>query len=133
MTPKVPHLKKISNAPKAELQTYGWTMPNYIILNLSLCCDIYLFCFKPQYQKASSSHHQSCVYQDSFRSEISFLRYRAETNKYLIFVLFLEVVTLTFVLQTSISIGFFLSPSGICVPSCIWIQHFVLFKFLFHF
>ena len=44
MTPKVPHLKKISNAPKAELRTYGWTMPNYIILNLSLCCDIYLFC-----------------------------------------------------------------------------------------
>jgi hypothetical protein len=32
------------------------------------------------------------------------------------FVLFLEVVTLTFVLQTSISIGFLLSPSGICVP-----------------
>jgi hypothetical protein len=28
-------------------------------------------------------------------------------------------VTLTFVLQTSISIGFLLSPSGICVPSFI--------------
>ena len=38
---------KISNAPKgakAELRTYGWTMSSYIILNLSLCCDIYLFC-----------------------------------------------------------------------------------------
>jgi hypothetical protein len=31
-------------------------------------------------------------------------------KKYLIFVLFLEVVTLSFVLQTSISIGFLLSP-----------------------
>ena len=29
---------------KTELRTYGWTMPSYIILNLSLCCDIYLFC-----------------------------------------------------------------------------------------
>jgi hypothetical protein len=38
---------------------------------------------------------------------------------YQIFVLFLEVVTLTFVLQTSISIGFLHSPSGICEPSFI--------------
>ena len=113
------------------------------------------------------------VYQVSFRSYISFSRYRAETKKvsnicsifrscdldlcptnlniirlppliirhvctkfhldltfrfqdivrkrkkYQIFVLFLEVATLTFVLQTSISIGFLLSPSGICVPSFI--------------
>ena len=29
---------------KAELRSYGWTMPSYIILNLSLCCDIYLIC-----------------------------------------------------------------------------------------
>jgi hypothetical protein len=29
--------------------------------------------------------------------------------------LFLELVNLTFVLQTSISIGFLLSPSGMCV------------------
>ena len=40
-------------------------------------------------------------------------------KKYRIFVLFLEIVTLTFVLQTSISIGFLLSPSGMCVPSFI--------------
>jgi hypothetical protein len=51
---------------------------------------------------------------ERFRSDISFLRYRAETKKkYLIFVLFLEVVTLTFVLQTSLSIGFLLSPSAV--------------------
>jgi hypothetical protein len=37
-------------------------------------------------------------------------------KKYLIFVLFLEVVTLTFDPQTSILIGFLLSPSGMCVP-----------------
>jgi hypothetical protein len=36
-------------------------------------------------------------------------------KKFQIFVLFLEVVTLTFVLQTSLSIGFLLSPSGTCV------------------
>jgi hypothetical protein len=36
-----------------------------------------------------------------------------------IFVLFLQVVTLTFILQTSLSIGFLLSPSGTCVPSFI--------------
>ena len=47
-------------------------------------------------------------------------------KKYLIFVLFLEVVTLTFVLQTSLSIGFLLLPSGICVPSFIKILHIVL-------
>ena len=40
-------------------------------------------------------------------------------KKYQIFVLFLEVVTLTFVLQTSLSIGFLLSPPGMCVPSFI--------------
>jgi hypothetical protein len=40
-------------------------------------------------------------------------------KKYRIFVLLLEVVTLTFVLQTSLSIGFLLSPSGTCVPSFI--------------
>ena len=40
-------------------------------------------------------------------------------RSYQIFVLFLEVVTLTFVLQTSISIGFLLSLSGMCVPSFI--------------
>ena len=40
-------------------------------------------------------------------------------KKYQIFVLFLEVVTLTFDLQTSISIGFLLSPSSMCVPSFI--------------
>ena len=38
-------------------------------------------------------------------------------NKYQIFVLFLEVANLTFDLQSSISIGFLLSPSGMCVPS----------------
>ena len=63
-------------------------------------------------------------------------------KKYQIFVLFLEVVTLTFDLQTSISIGFLLSPSGMCVPSFISILHFVLkiscgnkksIKFLFYF
>jgi hypothetical protein len=37
--------------------------------------------YKPQYHYASSSHHQACVYQVSFRSNISFLRYYAETNK----------------------------------------------------
>jgi hypothetical protein len=36
-----------------------------------------------------------------------------------IFVLFLEVVILIFDLQTSISIDFLLSPSGMCVPSFI--------------
>jgi hypothetical protein len=40
-------------------------------------------------------------------------------KKYQIFVLFLEVVTLTFDLQTSKSIDFLLSPSGMCVPSFI--------------
>jgi hypothetical protein len=40
-------------------------------------------------------------------------------RSYQIVVLFLEVATFTFVLQTSISIGFILSPSGICVPSFI--------------
>jgi hypothetical protein len=44
---------------------------------------------------------------------------RTKVKVYQIFVLFLEVVTLTFVLQTSISIGFLLSPSGMCVPSFI--------------
>ena len=127
------------------------------------------------------------MYQDSFRSDISFLRYCAETKKvsnfcsisrscdldlcptnlninrlplltirhvctkfhldpkfrsYQIFGLFSEVVTLTFVLQTSISIGFLLSPSGICVPSFTYILHFVLkiscgneksIKFVFYF
>jgi hypothetical protein len=51
-------------------------------------------------------------------------------------------VTLTFVLQTSLSIGFLLSPSGTGVPSFIYILHFVLniscgneksIKFLFYF
>jgi hypothetical protein len=37
--------------------------------------------YKPHYQYASSSHHLACVYQDSFRSGISFLRYRAETKQ----------------------------------------------------
>ena len=40
-------------------------------------------------------------------------------KKYHIFVLFLEVVTLTFVLRSSISIGFLLSPPGMYVPSFI--------------
>jgi hypothetical protein len=44
-------------------------------------------------------------------------RTKIRQNKYLIFALFVEDVTLTFVLQTSISIGFLLSPSGMCVPS----------------
>ena len=47
-------------------------------------------------------------------------------KKHIIFVLFSEVVTFTFVLQTSISTGFLLSPSGMCVPSFIYIRHFVL-------
>jgi hypothetical protein len=42
-----------------------------------------------------------------------------DIKKYQIFVLFLEVVTLTFDLQTSLSTGFLLSPSGMCVPSVI--------------
>ena len=29
----------------------------------------------------TSSHHQACLYQDLFRSDISFLRYRGETKK----------------------------------------------------
>ena len=37
--------------------------------------------YKHQHQQASSSHHQACVYQYSFRSDISFLRYRAETKQ----------------------------------------------------
>ena len=37
--------------------------------------------YKPQYQYASSSHHQAYVYHVSFRSYILFLRYRAETKK----------------------------------------------------
>ena len=58
------------------------------------------------------------------------------------FVLFFEDVTLIFVLQTSISIGFLLSPSGICVLSFIQILHCLLkisrgneksIKFLFYF
>jgi hypothetical protein len=51
--------------------------------------------------------------------DIEFLHMDGQQKKYLIFVLFLEVVTLTFVRQTLISIGFLLSPSGMCVPSFI--------------
>ena len=39
--------------------------------------------------------------------------------------MWMDNVTLTFDLQTSISIGFLLSPSGMCVPSFISIRHFV--------
>ena len=39
--------------------------------------------------------------------------------------MWMDNVTLTFDLQTSISIGFLLSPSGMCVPSFIQIQYFV--------
>jgi hypothetical protein len=44
-------------------------------------------------------------------------------KKYQIFVLFLEVVTLTFVLQTSISTGFLLSPSGGAIISAQYIKN----------
>ena len=40
--------------------------------------------------------------------------------------MWMDNVTLTFDLQTSISIGFLLSPSGMCVPRFIYIRHFVL-------
>ena len=73
---------------------------------------------------------------DNFFVSTQYLKYKklsthiphAERNKihldptfrsYQIFVLFLEVVTLTFALRTSISIGFLLSPPGMCVPSFI--------------
>ena len=52
------------------------------------------------------------------------LKISCRNEKYQIFVLFLEVVT--FVLQSSISIGFLLSPPGMCVPSFIQIRHFIL-------
>jgi hypothetical protein len=48
------------------------------------------------------------------RSQLLKIEQKLDTCKYQIFVLFLEVVTLTFDLQTSI--GFLLSPSGMCVP-----------------
>ena len=35
--------------------------------------------YDPQYQWASSSHTLACVYQASFRLDVSFLRYCAET------------------------------------------------------
>ena len=62
-------------------------------------CDLDLCPYKPQYQQASSSHT---------------IRHMC-TKFYLIFVLFLEVVTLTFVLRSSISIGFLLSHHQACV------------------
>jgi hypothetical protein len=37
--------------------------------------------YKLQYRQTSFFHHQACMYQVLFRSEISFLRYRAETKK----------------------------------------------------
>jgi hypothetical protein len=74
----------------------------------------YFFCFRTISQERNVL--SKCRSWDIVRKQ----------NKYLIFVLFLEVVTLTFVLQTSISIGFLLSPSGMCVPSFISIQHFLL-------
>jgi hypothetical protein len=57
-----------------------------------------------------SSQHEACVYLVSCTWYIVW-----KQKKYQFFVLFLEVVTLTFDLQTSISIGYLLSRSGICL------------------
>jgi type VI protein secretion system component Hcp len=51
--------------------------------------------------------------------DIEVCRSKVKGKKYKFFVLFLEVVTLTFFLRSSISIGFLLSPPGMCVPSFI--------------
>ena len=58
------------------------------------------------------------MYQDSFRSDISFLRYYAETEKVSNFCSIFRSCDLDLFLQTSISIGFLLSPSGMYQVSC---------------
>jgi hypothetical protein len=62
---------------KAELRTYEWTMPSYIILNITLCCDIYLFCLVLE---------SACLLSRAFYLQVT--------------VLFLEIVILTFDPQT---------------------------------
>ena len=124
-------------------------MPSYIILNLSFCCDIYLFCLKLESACLLSRafYLQVCffyLYVFEFCCQLAYgyvlmliilhasalivclcmslyyvlciACFSRLQKKYQIFVIFLEVVTLTFDLQTSISIGFLLSPSGMCVP-----------------
>ena len=73
--------------------------------------------YDPQYLKASSSHHLACVYQDSFRSDISFLRYRAETKQASNFCSIFRSCDLD-LCPTDLNIDR-LPPSGMCVPSFI--------------
>jgi hypothetical protein len=52
---------------------------------------------------------------DGVRRKLIYLSFdiMRKRKKYKMFFLFLEVVTLTFALQTSLSTGFIFSPSGI--------------------
>ena len=75
-----------------------------------LFLEIVILTFDPQTSSSWDLFLSAWVYLVSYTWVI------VRNKKSIKFVLFLEVVTLTFDLQTSISIGFLLSPSGMCVP-----------------
>ena len=96
----VRQFRKISNAPSCE-HVDGQCDLDFWPTNLNI----------NRLPPVTTWHVCTKIHLDSTFRSYDFVR---KQNKYQIFVLFLEVVTLTFVLQTSISIGFLLSPSGMC-------------------